>query len=45
VSAFHSDSTNSRNWRFYGVMSPKVKFWGKSMEVKPMGTLSIELQE
>ncbi len=44
VSAFHSESTNpNSNWKFYGSVNPKLKFWGKSIEVTPKGTLTLEL--
>jgi hypothetical protein len=43
VSAFQNESTNNNNWKFYGTVNPKVKFWGKSMEVKPLGLLTVEL--
>jgi hypothetical protein len=36
VSAFHSDSTDPNSyWKFYGCVNPKIKFWGKSIEVQP----------
>ena len=45
VSAFHSDSTSNTNkWKFYGSVNPKIKFWGKSIEVTPKGTLTLELE-
>ena len=28
---------------FYGFVNPKIKFWGKSIEVQPKGTLTLEL--
>lgn len=44
VSAFHCDSTSpNTNWKFYGTVNPKIKFWGKSIEVTPKGTLTLEL--
>jgi oxysterol-binding protein-related protein 1/2 len=46
VSAFHCDSTRSNNeWKFYGCVNPKIKFWGKSIEVTPKGTLTLELNK
>lgn len=44
ISAFHSDSTDPNSyWKFYGCVNPKIKFWGKSIEVQPKGTLTLEL--
>lgn len=46
ISAFHVDSTNKEaNWKFYGEINPKTKFWGKSIEVYPKGTLTLELNK
>ncbi|XP_076063131.1 oxysterol-binding protein-related protein 1-like isoform X2 [Oratosquilla oratoria] len=40
VSAFHSES---QSWIFHGSIHPKLKFWGKSVEIQPKGCLTIEL--
>lgn len=45
VTAFHSDSTCSNNWKYYGTVNPKIKFWGKSIEIQPKGTLTLELNK
>ncbi|XP_071962881.1 oxysterol-binding protein-related protein 1-like isoform X2 [Antedon mediterranea] len=40
VSAFHASATN---FEFHGSVNPKLKFWGKSLEVTPKGVLTIDL--
>lgn len=40
VSAFHAESPA---FRFHGAINPKIKFWGKSVEIQPKGTLTVEL--
>ncbi|XP_033208969.1 oxysterol-binding protein-related protein 2 isoform X2 [Belonocnema kinseyi] len=40
VSAFHADS---EDFVFHGSIHPKLKFWGKSIEVHPKGVLTVEL--
>jgi len=40
VSAFHADSPH---FRFHGAIHPKLKFWGKSVEAIPKGTVCLEL--
>lgn len=40
VSAWIADSPH---FRLYGSLLPKIKFWGKSVEVKPEGTVTCEL--
>ncbi|XP_006818987.1 oxysterol-binding protein-related protein 1-like [Saccoglossus kowalevskii] len=40
VSAFYADSPN---WNFHGSVHPKLKFWGKSVEIQPKGLISVEL--
>jgi len=40
VSAFYADSPN---WNFHGSVHPKLKFWGKSVEIQPKGIISVEL--
>lgn len=39
ISAFHADS---EDFEFYGTMQPKLK-WGKSVEIKPEGRLTVKL--
>lgn len=40
ISAFHADSSN---FKFYGAIHPKLKFWGKSVEIQPKGIVTVEL--
>ncbi|XP_064651770.1 oxysterol-binding protein-related protein 1-like [Lineus longissimus] len=40
VSAFHVESPE---FIFHGAIHPKLKFWGKSLEVQPKGTVTLEL--
>nr|XP_050861313.1 oxysterol-binding protein-related protein 2 isoform X1 [Vespula vulgaris] len=40
VSAFHADSDD---FVFHGSIHPKLKFWGKSIEVHPKGIVTVEL--
>nr|XP_042908913.1 oxysterol-binding protein-related protein 2-like isoform X2 [Parasteatoda tepidariorum] len=42
VSAFHAES---EDFQFYGNIHPKLKFWGKSLEIKPEGTLTVYLKK
>ncbi|XP_022915451.1 oxysterol-binding protein-related protein 1 [Onthophagus taurus] len=39
VSAFHAES---KDWIFHGSIHPKLKFWGKSVEIQPKGTVTVE---
>ncbi|KAH8272849.1 hypothetical protein KR018_004387, partial [Drosophila ironensis] len=39
VSALYAES---KNFKFHGSICPKIKFWGKSVEVNPKGTVTIE---
>ncbi|XP_066247528.1 oxysterol-binding protein-related protein 2 [Euwallacea similis] len=39
VSAFHAES---EDWVFHGSIHPKLKFWGKSVEIQPKGTVTVE---
>ncbi|KAK8385451.1 hypothetical protein O3P69_016342 [Scylla paramamosain] len=39
VSAFYADS---EHWNFHGSIHPKLKFWGKSVEIQPKGCLTVE---
>lgn len=41
VSAFHAESPH---FKVHGSVYPKLKFWGKSIEIKPEGHLSVELR-
>ena len=46
MSAYHVESTRvSPGWRLYGNSSAKVKFWGKSVEIIPMGVNTLELKK
>ncbi|XP_002063488.3 oxysterol-binding protein-related protein 1 [Drosophila willistoni] len=40
VSAFHAESAD---FKFHGSINPKLKLWGKSVEVNPKGVVTIEL--
>ncbi|XP_073993554.1 oxysterol-binding protein-related protein 1 isoform X3 [Rhodnius prolixus] len=40
ISAFHADS---EHFIFHGSIHPKLKFWGKSVEIQPKGTVTVEL--
>ncbi|KAJ8686275.1 hypothetical protein QAD02_022069 [Eretmocerus hayati] len=40
VSAFHADS---EDFVFHGSIQPKLKFWGKSIEIHPKGMVTVEL--
>lgn len=40
VSAFHADSPH---FKFTGSIHPKLKFWGKSVEIQPKGIVTVEL--
>ncbi|XP_068603068.1 oxysterol-binding protein-related protein 2-like [Brachionichthys hirsutus] len=42
VSAFHAESL-AGEFVFYGSIYPKLKFWGKSVEAEPRGTITLEL--
>ncbi|XP_017772610.1 PREDICTED: oxysterol-binding protein-related protein 2 isoform X2 [Nicrophorus vespilloides] len=39
VSAFHAEGAD---WVFHGSIHPKLKFWGKSVEISPKGTVTVE---
>ena len=43
VSAFHAEGTKGYVYR--GSVCPKTKFWGKSVEFTPQGTLHLELPQ
>lgn len=40
VSSFHADSPH---FKFHGAIHPKLKFWGKSVEIQPKGIVTVEL--
>jgi hypothetical protein len=40
VSAFHAES---EHYMLHGSIHPKLKFWGKSVEVTPKGTITLHL--
>lgn len=40
VSAFYADN---EDFVFHGSIHPKLKFWGKSIEVHPKGVVTVEL--
>uniref|UniRef100_A0A131Z0W0 Oxysterol-binding protein n=1 Tax=Rhipicephalus appendiculatus TaxID=34631 RepID=A0A131Z0W0_RHIAP len=40
VSAFHAESSH---FKVHGSVYPKLKFWGKSIEIKPEGHLTVDL--
>lgn len=40
VSAFHADSPH---FIFHGSVHPKLRFWGKSVEIQPKGQVTVEL--
>ncbi|KAM8947346.1 oxysterol-binding protein-related protein 2 isoform 2-T2 [Pelodytes ibericus] len=42
VSAFYSEGLN-KDYVFHGSIYPKLKFWGKSVEAEPKGTITLEL--
>ncbi|CAO2577356.1 Oxysterol-binding protein-related protein 2 [Lemmus lemmus] len=42
ISAFYSEGLN-QDFMFHGSIYPKLKFWGKSVEAEPRGTITLEL--
>ena len=40
VSAFHATSPH---FEFHGAVHPKLKFWGKSLEVLPKGVVTVTI--
>uniref|UniRef100_A0A669ENB5 Oxysterol-binding protein n=1 Tax=Oreochromis niloticus TaxID=8128 RepID=A0A669ENB5_ORENI len=42
VSAFHAENL-AGDFVFHGSIYPKLKFWGKSVEAEPKGTITLEL--
>ncbi|XP_076991874.1 oxysterol-binding protein-related protein 1 isoform X3 [Tamandua tetradactyla] len=44
ISAFHAEGLHN-DFIFHGSIYPKLKFWGKSVEAEPKGTITLELLE
>lgn len=44
VSAFHVAGTEG-DFEFHGTVLPKLKFWGKSVEVEPKGVMTLSLKK
>ncbi len=44
ISAFYSESLN-QDFSFHGSIYPKLKFWAKSVEAEPKGTMTLELSK
>uniref|UniRef100_A0AAR2M3K7 Oxysterol-binding protein n=1 Tax=Pygocentrus nattereri TaxID=42514 RepID=A0AAR2M3K7_PYGNA len=44
ISAFFAESL-SQDFVFHGSIYPKLKFWGKSVEAEPKGTMTLELSK
>ncbi|XP_014847143.1 PREDICTED: oxysterol-binding protein-related protein 1-like isoform X2 [Poecilia mexicana] len=42
ISAFHAEGLRE-DFLFHGSIYPKLKFWGKSIEAEPKGTITLEL--
>uniref|UniRef100_T1JB46 Oxysterol-binding protein n=1 Tax=Strigamia maritima TaxID=126957 RepID=T1JB46_STRMM len=42
ISAFHA---HSPDFIFHGSIQPKLKFWGKSVEIQPKGIITVELRK
>ncbi|KAG7323191.1 hypothetical protein KOW79_012893 [Hemibagrus wyckioides] len=42
ISAFHAEGL-AGDFLFHGSIYPKLKFWGKSVEAEPKGTITLEL--
>lgn len=42
VSAFQAEGLKD-DFIFHGSIYPKLKFWGKSIEAEPKGTITLEL--
>jgi hypothetical protein len=40
ISAFYADGPD---FRFYGSLYPKLKFWGRSIECQPKGVFTLQL--
>uniref|UniRef100_A0A4W4HAE4 Oxysterol-binding protein n=1 Tax=Electrophorus electricus TaxID=8005 RepID=A0A4W4HAE4_ELEEL len=44
ISAFYAESL-CQDFKFHGSIYPKLKFWGKSVEAEPKGTMTLELSK
>uniref|UniRef100_A0A8C3L0L5 Oxysterol-binding protein n=2 Tax=Chrysolophus pictus TaxID=9089 RepID=A0A8C3L0L5_CHRPC len=44
ISAFYAEGLNN-DFVFHGSIYPKLRFWGKSVEAEPKGTMTLELLE
>ncbi|BFZ20950.1 hypothetical protein BsWGS_23989 [Bradybaena similaris] len=42
ITAFNADG---RSYTFHGSIQPKLKFWGKSVEISPKGVITLTLHE
>ncbi|XP_030631614.1 oxysterol-binding protein-related protein 1 isoform X2 [Chanos chanos] len=42
ISAFHAEGLND-DFVFHGSIYPKLKFWGRTLEAEPRGTITLEL--
>ena len=42
VSAFHAEG---QRWVVHGAVQPRLKFWGKSIEIEPRGSITLQLLE
>lgn len=42
VVACHCDG---QGWKFYGDSNLKSKFWGRSIQLDPVGTLTVEFED
>ncbi|KAK9890339.1 hypothetical protein WA026_010433 [Henosepilachna vigintioctopunctata] len=40
ISAFHAEHED--DWTFHGSIHPKLKYWGKTVEIQPKGTVTVE---
>ncbi|XP_044765810.1 oxysterol-binding protein-related protein 2 isoform X2 [Coccinella septempunctata] len=40
ISAFHAEHED--DWIFHGSIHPKLKYWGKSVEIQPKGIVTVE---
>ena len=41
VSAFHAEG---EDFSFHGAIHPKLKFWGRSVEIQPKGIVTLHLK-
>uniref|UniRef100_A0A1I8HVB7 Oxysterol-binding protein n=1 Tax=Macrostomum lignano TaxID=282301 RepID=A0A1I8HVB7_9PLAT len=42
TSAYHAEAADG-SWLFHGSVSPKLSFWGKTVDVAPKGVVTVEL--